>query len=481
LANRQVVIEKPPKVDSRWRISVRHFIWAIMVSLCAGNCLRGAGAGSDLSPLRGQLAAAEKSEDKPAIIELSRRLVAITPKDSDTWEKLARTQLEIEDLDRCGETLDAWEKAVRPAPTVVEDIRGDLFFARKDYKNAEQHWLAFLAKKPPRDDAIATYQALADLCVEQKRWRENLEFRTRVVFLHDTAANRIGRAAALLRLHRWDEAFADIRKANALDPSDETVKEWLPQFERLDNYMPKIKALEARLAKAQDDVDLLLERAHFFTLAQRPLLALDDCERAMKLQPASMRARIQMAEALLDNERADDAAKLQVSNQLRRGEDRHVSEQSLRELRKSDALLAQNQNNFDALAVRAKTLRELRQFTLALADARAALALNDKSAAAHLEVSHDLDELHESKEALVHARKATELNASDSSAWCYRGLLEAQRADFPAAIESLTRSITIQESELALTEREKCERRIGRIKEADTDLKRIQELDRVKQ
>ena len=41
-----------------------------------------------------------------------------------------------------------------------------------------------------------------------------------------------------------------------------------------------------------------------------------------------MRARIQTAEALLDLNRDDDAAKLQVGRDLRRGEDGHVSDQS---------------------------------------------------------------------------------------------------------------------------------------------------------
>lgn len=449
-----------------------------MVWLCAGNPLPG--ATSDISQLRAQLATAEETGDKPAVIELSRRLIAIAPKDSSIWEKLARMQLEIEDLDRCGATVDAWEKAVRPPPAVIEDIRGDLCYARRDYKNAEQHWLAFIAKKPPRDDAIATYQALADLCVEQARWPENLEFRTRIISLRDTAANRVERATALLRLHRWDEAFADMKKANALDPSDETVKQWLPQFERLENFLLKIKTLGAQIAKSPDDVDLLLERARSFTLAQRPLLALDDCEQAMKLRPESMRARIQTAEALLDTDRPDDAAKLQVSHDLRRGEDKHVSETALRELGTNDAVLLRNSNNADPLIARAKTLRELKQFTLALADAQAALGLNDKSAVAHLEASHDFDELHQLKEALVHVRKATELDTSDSSAWCYRGLLEAERADFSAAIESQTHSLKISESIIALAEREKCERRTGRIKEADADLRRIHELDRTK-
>jgi hypothetical protein len=60
--------------------------------------------------------------------------------------------------------------------------------------------------------------------------------------------------------------------------------------------------------------------------------------------------------------------------------------------------------------------------------------------------------------------------------WYYRGLLEAQRADFEAAIKSQGRSLAICESAVALLEREKCERCTGRIAEADADAIRRKQL-----
>jgi len=280
-----------------------------------------------------------------------------------------------------------------------------------------------------------------------------------------------------LRLHQWDAAYADMDKANKTDSTNSQVREWLPQFERLQGFLPQIRALGAQIAKSPNDSALLLDRARLFTLAERPLLALDDCERAMKLQPASMRARIQTAEALFDVSRPDDAAKLQVSSNLARDKDKHVSDQALRELGNEDTQIAQNSGNPDPLAARAKTLRYLHQYTLALVDARAALALDDKSVAAHIETAENLNELGRFKEALVHITKATELNGDDWAAWFHRGVLEAKRADFPAAIESQTRSLKIRESLEALRAREDCERRIGKIDNANADLKRIRELE----
>lgn len=51
------------------------------------------GAGNNLPELRVQLAAAEKADDEAAVVELSRRILEITPNDSGLWEKRARKQL----------------------------------------------------------------------------------------------------------------------------------------------------------------------------------------------------------------------------------------------------------------------------------------------------------------------------------------------------------------------------------------------------
>ena len=433
--------------------------------------------GADVSQLRKQLAVAEDADDKPTIIELNRRIVAIVPSDSNAWENIAQGQFEIEDYDRLGETLKAWQKAVKRPPAAIEDFRGDLAVKLKDYANAERHWLAFLARKPSPGNVAAIYDKLANLCADQSRWADCASYDAKAIAAEDSASRRVAHACVLLRLRQWDAAYAEMAKANKIDSTDAEVKKWLPQFERLGEFLPQIRTLDAQIKKSANDSALLLDRARLFTLAKRPLLALDDCERAMKLQPASMRARIQTAEALFDVGQPDDAAKLQVSSKLARDKENQVSDQALRELGNEDTQIAQDPGNAEPLAARAKTLRDLRQLPLALADARAALAIDDKLAAAHFEAARDLDALDQSKEALVHAVKATELNPNDGEAWYYRGVLEAERADFPAAIESLTRSLKLGETLEALRKRENCQRRIGRIDNANADLKRIRELE----
>jgi tetratricopeptide (TPR) repeat protein len=439
-----------------------------------------------LQQLREQLKKAQAAEDKPAIIELSRRIVSIAPNDPETWNTLAQTQFETEELEGLERTLDAWQKAFKRAPAAVEDFRAELCFKRTDYQCAEQHWLAFIATKPPRSDVATAYDNLAELCAAQARWADLAAYRTKAIAAQDTATRRVLRAQAFLRLHNWDAAYADMAKANKMDATDAQVKEWLPQFEQLQKFLPQIKSLDAQITKSRDDAALSLERARVFVLAGRPLLAIDDAERAFKLQPASMRARIQLAEAFLDAGQPEDAAKLQVDRYLRREEDklataspsggRHVSDETLGDLGTLDARLSANPTDADALLERAKILRHLRQFTLALTDANAALAINDKSAPAHFEAAQELNALDRQKEALLQARIATELDPHNPEMWFFRGVLERQRADFTAAVASQTRSIEIDESLVALNEREQCERRIGKTAEADVDLRRIEEI-----
>ena len=450
-------------------MSVRILVLGVFLS--AGGLLQS--AGTDVLGVRKQLAAAQEVTDKPAIIELSRRIVEADPQDSTTWETLARTQFEVAEYDRCTATLNAWANAVKPTPAVLDDLRGDLAEARKDHKAAERYWRSYIMAG---SEAIDGLEKLADLCAGEKRWRDAVEFRTRALALEETAAGRIRRANLYLELHEWDKALDDSDKANALDPSDATVKERLPKFELLRKSIRRIKVLDAQIGKSQGATVLWLDRARLFTLADQPELALTDCRQAMNQVPGMMRARIQTAEALQDLGLGEEAASLNVSYDLARDENKHVNEGALRALGACDAQVLQNPGKADPLIIRAKALRRLNQYVLALADARIALALDGNSAGAHFEAAHALDGLGRTKEAMSQISIATELDPNDPVMWYYRGLLEAQRADFAAAIQSQTRSLAIRESSVALLEREKCERRTGRVAEADADATRRNQL-----
>src|SRR5436189_84689 len=112
-------------------IKLRALVLAIvgLLSLLAGMQAEA----PELQQLRIQLKTAQDADDKPAIIELSQRIVAISSNDSNTWEMLAQTQLDNEDLDGLERTLDAWQKSFRRPPAAIDDFRASLCFERKDY------------------------------------------------------------------------------------------------------------------------------------------------------------------------------------------------------------------------------------------------------------------------------------------------------------------------------------------------------------
>jgi len=179
---------------------------------------------------------------------------------------------------------------------------------------------------------------------------------------------------------------------------------------------------------------------------------------------------------LLDLSRGDEAAGLGVSYDLKRDKNNHVPAEALRALGAADSLVLQNPGQADPFVARAKVLRQINQYTLALADALVGIKLDPGSAAAQFQAAHALDSLGRLGEAITHVEKATSLNPGDPVSWYYRGLLEARRANFDAAIECQSRSLAIRESNVALLEREECERRIGRIADADNDAQRRKQL-----
>jgi tetratricopeptide (TPR) repeat protein len=455
---------------------VRATFFIPLVLLAIGNGLcEAALTKSPLGELRAELALATDEADKQAIIELTRRILDLAPSDAKIWEQLARTQFETKDTDRCSKTLDIWEKNAKPRPPVIDDIRGDVANAREQFKDAERYWRAFVAVQPKAGD---TLDKIVDLFERRKAWRAGLEISNRAIAVKDTAGRRVLRARFYLRLRNWDAALADIHKANALDASDASVKTWLPKFEQLQKYLPRIKALDAVLAKPGDTAEPWLDRARLLVLSGQPDLALNDAIEAFdnRLPKQSMRARIQSGEALQDVGRSEDAAKMNVAHDLIRAEDHHVSEKALSSLWESDTRISQNPDKTEPLTERANVLRRLNQYVLALTDAQAALDIDPRNGPAHFESAHALDGLGRFSEALKHAVTATEINPNSAVSWYYRGILEAHQADFSAAIESQKRSLAVRESVVALREREKCERRLGRIREAEADSRRLSEI-----
>ena len=301
--------------------------------------------------------------------------------------------------------------------------------------------------------------------------------RTRAAAAKPTAALIAARAGALARMHQWDAANVAIRKANDLDATDMTVQKWFPLLEQVTQVLPRIKALDTQIAAKSKAPEPLLDQAAIFSDIGLASIALSSARRALALAPGSVRARIQAGEAQLDLGHPAEAAKFKVSQALKRGDNGHLSPQTLAELGLRDADIERTPGKPGPLAARSKALRNLNQYVLALDDARAALHLDPNSPDAEFEMGHELDGLGRPGEALPHIIHATELRPGDAVAWYYRGVIEANRADFRAAIASQTHSLSIRESAVAFKARFDCELRLSLASEAAADTRRIHQLD----
>ncbi len=255
---------------------------------------------------RDQLKAAQKDGNSDAIIELTRRILADDAQDTDAWAALIQARIETEDYRRALASLNAWEKIEKPPLAVINDFRGDIHLAQDLPAEAERAWRASLSFRP---DAYAVLSKLADLLESQERWSDALPFRNRATAAKPAAALFAARAGTLLHLHQWGAAIAGIHKANELDPTDETVQQWLPKLERLESTLDRIKSLDVRIATSLRDPIPLLDQAALFTGIGQPALALSNARRALAIAPGSIRARIQAGEAELDLHRPIDAAK----------------------------------------------------------------------------------------------------------------------------------------------------------------------------
>ncbi|MEO6970545.1 MAG: hypothetical protein ABI217_06600, partial [Chthoniobacterales bacterium] len=129
---------------------------------------------------------------------------------------------------------------------------------------------------------------------------------------------------------------------------------------------------------------------------------------------------------------------------------------------------------------RAWQLNEIGQPQLALADAQSALQSDPGSAGAGAEASYALAKLKRDPEAYEQIKRATELDPNFSTAWQYRGELEMGRADYLAAIESLSRALAINQTAAALAKREECYRKLGLLAKAESDQKALEEISAVR-
>jgi tetratricopeptide (TPR) repeat protein len=420
--------------------------------------------------VRAELRHALREHSYEQAVELATRVVRTAPRENGAWERLVRAQIGTGDLAAAKQTLSDWRKAVRRTSPKFDELTGDIASREGDPASAFPSWQRALASQPANARLV---RKMARLHGAHGNWAEQNAAMTTLIEIEDNATDRINRALCRRRLQRWSEAVDDYRRAVELAPDDPEVRRGAKLFERLGKFLVEIRKFNARLAITPGDDQLLTDRALLFLRSDDPEMALEDSSAAKKLAPWAIRPTLFEAIALLKLERVEECEKLHVHKQLRLDS---LTPEFLQTISRLDAEISVERSNPELFVSRAWQLNDIGQPKLAIADAETAMRLDPNSAGARAESGYALAKLGRVDEAFEHIRQATELDPNFSTALHYRGELEMSRGDHVAAIESLSRSLAINQTAAALQKREECYRHVGLIEKAEEDRLALQDF-----
>lgn len=394
---------------------------------------------------------------------LARRVIQFAPQDNGAWERLVQAQLGVKDLAGAKQSLLEWGKAVWRPSAKFHEYSGDIALKEGDRSSALIAWRksAEINARNPR-----VYRKIAVQEQSAHHWQEAVAAWSGILKIQDSAEGRINRALCSRRIHQWESALRDLHRAQQLAPNDDHVRRQTESFDRFAKFLPEVRDIDKELAALPNDSSLLCDRALLFLRASDAQLALDDAEAAIKSSTTAVRPRLFQALALIGLGRVGEVAKLSVHPSIALGS---LSSEFLQTISRLDSEISAEPKNPELYVDRAWQLNEIGQPALALADAEKALELDAKSSGACAESSYALKKLGRDKESLDRIKRTTELDPNFSTAWQYRGELEMQNSDYPAAIDSLTRALQINQTAGALEKREECYRRVGLIAKAQQD------------
>jgi tetratricopeptide (TPR) repeat protein len=401
---------------------------------------------------------------------LARRHLKLRPQDDGTWDRLVRAEFGRRDPAGVKQALEDWRRTVSKPSLNLEEYTGDLAFEQNEPAGAVEAWTKVLAAEPKNTRVL---EKIARVEKAQQHWAEENAAWTAYLDVQESATARMSRALCRRRLHRWQDAFEDLKQAQELAPDDPEVQRGGKLFEQMGKFLAEIRELDAGLAVSPNDPGLLADRALMFLRSEDYELALEDSEEAAKLGPWAVRPKLFQAIALVDLGRPDECEKLSVQKFIQLDT---LSTEFFETISRLDSEISVERSNAELYVARAWQLNEINQPALALQDAENAARLNPKSAGACAECSYALKKLGRAEEALQQIKRATELEPNFSTAWQYRGELEMERGETLSAIESLSQAIEASPTVASLQKREECYRRLGLLVKADQDRRAREEL-----
>jgi tetratricopeptide (TPR) repeat protein len=427
-------------------------------------------ASKEEKALRAELRQALHEHAYEKAADLAQRHLKLKPQDNGTWARLVQARFGMNDFAGVKQTLEEWRRAVPRSSLDLEEYTGDLAAMQKDGSVAIQAWTKVIAAEPKN---IRVLEKIARLEKTQQHWAQENDAWAALIAAEDNAVARINRALCRRRLHRWQDAFEDLQRAQALAPDDPEVQRGAKLLEQMGKYLADIRELDSALALSPDDPGLLADRALLFLRSEDFELALEDAEAAGKFGLWAMRPKLFHALALIDLGRADECEKLAVHKLIRLDA---LTPEFLETMGRLDSEISAERNNAELYVSRAWQLNEIGQPALALQDAEMAARLDPKAAGACAEASYALTKLGRAAEALQQIKHATELDENFATAWQYRGELEMARGETLSAVESFTHAIETNQTVAALQKREQCYRRLGLLVKAEQDRKAQEEL-----
>jgi len=401
---------------------------------------------------------------------VARQILKRSPHHTEAWAALVEARLQMSDVAGAEKIVSEWRAAERQPGTKLEDAAGDVALARQDEQEAILHWQKALGLDPKNERVL---RKIAELEHARRHWTEEDAAWSTLIKMRDSAEARLSRAIARRRLHRWDDAFADLQRARSLAPIDAQVRNWSQHFEQLGKFLDEIRELDASINASPADFTLLGDRALAFLRAGDAELSLGDAEQAGKLAIWAVRPKLLQAIALVELNRSGECADLLVRDSIRL---EPLSAENLEAFRRLDGQIAVERTNPDLFVSRAWQLNEIGQPALAQEDAETALTLDKKSAGALAELSYALMKLGQPNEALAKIKLATDLDPQLAIAWQYRGEIEMVRGETVSAIDSLTHALQLNQTAIALGKRAECYRKIGYNDRAEEDLRVLEDL-----
>lgn len=392
------------------------------------------------------------------------------PQNEEARSAMFECQVHKKDLERAQETVRRWRSDIARPRAKLEEADGDLAVAQGDEQRAVYQWQKALALDP-HDERVL--RKLAELEHKHGHWSEEVAAWSALLGTDKSSDAHLHRAIALRLLHSWKEAFADLQTAQSMAAPNPEIEKWSAQFERLGKFLDEIRELDAKISTSPADVAARGDQALLFLRAHDPELALPAAQEARRLATWAIRPRLLYGLALLQMDREDECEALLMRDTLRLEQ---LSPEVLENLRRLDDQIGVERNNPDFFVSRAWQLNEIGQPALARQDAESALGLDGKSSGACAELSYALMKLGQPDEALTKIKLATDFDAQSATAWQYRGEIEMTRGEAVAAVDSLSRALSLNQTAIALQKRAQCYRKLGYHERAQEDLHALDNL-----